>query len=92
MSYWIRGGPKASDWWLSKKRKGHRPGEEREVTVEVDVGVMQVQVRGHPGLPGATGRCKSQGRILRARGSMTPQRLELVPGLQNNISVVRSNF
>ena len=47
---------------LSKERKEYT--EERDVTMEMDVGIMHMQVREHQGLPGATRRWKRQGKIL----------------------------
>ena len=55
-SSWISLGSKASDSCLSKKRREDTEiqAEGREVTVEVDVGVMLIRViKGHQGLPGA---------------------------------------
>ena len=54
--------PMTGVFLLSKERKEYT--EERDVTMEMDVGIMHMQVREHQGLPGATRRWKRQGKIL----------------------------
>lgn len=64
MSYWVVPNPVTGIHIIENRDGGHKQREDSCVKTEAGSGVLQLQVKKHPGLPATPETRKGPGRIL----------------------------